>query len=297
VSPTIGFVLITHDKPRQVLRLMAKLNAMFDHPLIVCHHNFSISYFPVDNLSNNIVFVNPHVQTDWGKFSLVEAMLQALQLMHKILPSLDWFILLSGSDYPIKPAAQISNDLASSEYDVHIDHQHIDYFTLVNDWQRRCYHRYCCAKFPLPLLIKTPGRNRRELALKHPLLAAPFVPFSRKFHCFAGGHWFCANRNAAEYLIEFHNAKPALANYYRRLDPYVVFPDESYYHTIFCNAAHLKVSGNCWRFIDWTPQGCHPKVLVFEDLPRMLASSAHFARKFDEDIDANVLDELDAVIE
>jgi Core-2/I-Branching enzyme len=131
----------------------------------------------------------------------------------------------------------------------------------------------------------------------HSLLASPFLPFSKDFRCFAGEHWFCANRKAAEYLIEFHKAKPALANHYRRSDPFaIVVPEESYYHTIFCNAPGLKVSNNNWRYIDWSTKSSHPKTLLFEDLPRIQASSAHFARKFDIDKDARVLDELDAIV-
>jgi len=35
---------------------------------------------------------------------------------------------------------------------------------------------------------------------------------------------------------------------------------------------------------------------LYEDLPRIQASSAHFARKFDIDKDARILDELDAIV-
>jgi hypothetical protein len=35
--------------------------------------------------------------------------------------------------------------------------------------------------------------------------------------------------------------------------------------------------------------------MVMEDLPHLLASSCHFARKFDIDLDSNILDQLDTI--
>lgn len=289
MTPTVGFVLLTHNKPHQTIRLIGTLNRMFDEPPIVCHHDFSKSEFPKDTLPKNVSLVLPYLETGWAKFSVVEAMLQALQLMYKDKLSPDWFILLSGSDYPIKPAKQILHDLEESSYDAHISHRLISYKNYPTKWEEECYKRYFSIKIPLPL-------SRRHINITHPSLAGRFVPFSEDFRCYAGEHWFCANRKAAEYLIEFHNTKPALASYYRKLDRYHISPDESYYQTIFCNAPHLKVYNNHWRYIDWSAKKFHPKTLMLEDLLKLQASSAHFARKFDIDVDGRILDELDAII-
>jgi len=45
------------------------------------------------------------------------------------------------------------------------------------------------------------------------------------------------------------------------------------------------------RFMNW--DGYHPKTLRMDDLDSMRASGKLFARKFDIDVDAAVLDELD----
>lgn len=294
--PTVGFILLTHNKPYQIIRLVSTLNRMFDCPPIVCHHDFSKSELHTNSLAGNVSFVHPHLQTGWGNFSVVEAMLLALQMMYKAPTSPDWFILLSAADYPVKPAKQILYDLASSPYDVHICHEQINYNDYKSDWQRLCYERYCVVKFWVPFLNRKLHLTKRQINLRHPVLTAPFLPFSKNLRCFAGEHWFCANRKAAKYLIEFHSTRPALASYYRRLDSYRMSPDESYYQTIFCNAPHLKVSNNNWRYIDWSIDGPHPKTLRSEDLPNIYASSAHFARKFDMDEDDGILEELDGIV-
>jgi Core-2/I-Branching enzyme len=300
MTPTVGFILLTHNRPHQITRLVKVLNHMFDYPPIVCHHDFSKSDLPTEALTKNVSLVHPHLQTGWGAFSVVEAMLRALQIMYETPTSPDWFILLSGADYPIKPAQQILQDLSSSPYDVHISHEQINYNAYESDWHELCYKRYCFVKFRVPLLNRKLRLTERIVTLKHPLLTSPFIPFSRKLRCFAGEHWFCANRKAAKYLIEFHRSRPALASHYSRLDSFNPVEgnfDESYYHTIFCNAPHLTVSGNNWRYVDWSPtEGSLPKTLLSEDLQKIQASSAHFARKFDIDKDVRILNELDTIV-
>jgi len=298
-STSIGFILLTHTKPIQIHRLINKLNSMFNYPQIVCHHDFSKCDLSVDTLSKNISFIHPHLQTEWGGFSLVKATVRALRLMYETPTSPDWFILLSGSDYPIKTASQILGDLAASSYDAHIHYEEIKYKTYRHDikmsiiWQKLCHERYCTKSFTFPLLNRLLVQNKLEIRWEHPLLTRAFLPFSETLRCFAGSQWFCANRRSAEYIIDFHSQKTALASHYRNL----MFADESYFQTILGNASHLKLQNDewHWRYVDWSTRSAHPKTLLIEDLPSLLASSAHFARKFDIDVDSTILDELDTI--
>lgn len=286
----IGFVLLTHNKPEQTVRLISTLNLMFNFPKIVCHHDFSKTNLPENNLTSNVTLVKPHIKTSWSKFSVVEATMRALQLMYRSSDSPDWFILLSGADYPIKPANRIIKDLKFSPYDVHIHHEKIKYNSYDREWQKLCYDRYHSLKILIPSVNKKFHYSPKSLVLlRQPSIVKNYHPFSESFCCFAGEHWFCANRKAAKYLIEFHNTKPAFASYYRKLDRYTIVPEESYYHTIFCNSPDLKVSENHWRYIDWSLGGCHPKTLGVEDLEKMKSSTAHFARKFDASRDRQIL--------
>ncbi len=297
MTPTVGFILVTYNKPHQIVRLVNTLNRMFDHPPVVCHHDFSQSDLPPDLLPKNVTLVRPHVVTRWGSFTVIEATIRALELMYGTSAAPDWFVFLSAADYPIKPARQILHDLASSPYDVHIRHERIAYNAYERDWQRLCYERYCSVRLSLPCLNRKLRWTKRQVLLKHPVLTAPFVPFSKHLRCFAGEHWFCAKRRAAEYLIELYRTKPALAAHFRKRERYAIVPEESYYQTVFCNAPGLKVQNDNWRYIDWSQGGRSPKTLSSDDLPGILASSAHFARKFDLDTDPRILDTLDTVIQ
>jgi hypothetical protein len=113
MDSTIGIVLITHQKPDQIIRLVTRLNSMFGEPAIVCHHDFSKCALPLSAFPGNVSFVRPHLPTRWGDFSLVEATVRALQQMYLAPAAPDWVVLLSGADYPIKPAAKILHDLSA----------------------------------------------------------------------------------------------------------------------------------------------------------------------------------------
>jgi hypothetical protein len=280
----LGFVLLTHHQPAQAIRLVKRLNAMFDFPPIAWHHDFlRCPELSAEEVTPNVTFIHPHVETAWGRFPLVEAAMRAVEMLFSSPTAPDAFVLLSGADYPVKPAEQIVRDISSSPYDAHMAYEPVVYNQFERQWQRTCYDRYCARRLPWPFSSKR--------IVRHPLLVGPFVPFSKSFVCYAGEFWFSANRSAAEYLIAQYRGRQDLIAHYRTLE----FPEESIFQTILCNSP-LKVRNYHWRYIDWhPPEGQRaPKQLGMEDLPRLRRTAAHFARKFAPDTE--VLDALDAEI-
>jgi hypothetical protein len=51
---------------------------------------------------------------------------------------------------------------------------------------------------------------------------------------------------------------------------------------------------NNLRYIDWSLGGASPKILKIEDTEKIGQSGKFFARKFDTDIDSEILDWIDA---
>jgi Core-2/I-Branching enzyme len=82
-----------------------------------------------------------------------------------------------------------------------------------------------------------------------------------------------------------------------RFFEHVFVPDELFFQTLVLNSPHRDsvVDANL-RYIDWsTTPG--PKVLRTDDLEALLGSGMLFARKFDETVDAEILDLLDRHID
>jgi hypothetical protein len=304
MTPPVGFVLLTHTRAAQAHRLVGVLNAMFDLPPIAWHHDFSKADCDAARIGSNVTFVQPHVRTRWGGFSVVEATVRAIrQLYAGGTAGPDYFVVLSGSDYPIKPARTIVQDLQAGECDVYIEYELIDARQFAREWQRECYERYCTKRLPLypgpaletnerPTLVRTIRRALREIRVRRPALVGRFLPFSEDYRCFAGGQWFAGSRRAAETLIGIDLSRLPLARHYR----HVPFSEESFFQCVFANDPGLRLTNRSYRYVDWSAQEAHPKTLGLQDLPTLLASTCHFARKFDASVDAGVLDALDDVV-
>ena len=124
----LGFVILSHTEPEMLMRLVERLKADFNNPPIACHHDMhqlslNTSAFP------SVRFVAEPLRTSWGHISLVHAFRLALQLLYEENPP-DWFVLLSGSDYPIKSGEAINAELSSSPYDAYLDHRNIEFSIL-----------------------------------------------------------------------------------------------------------------------------------------------------------------------
>jgi hypothetical protein len=98
-------------------------------PPIVCHHDFSQCALEEALFPTNVRFVHPHIVTRWGHITLPLAALKAFSLLRKY-DQPDWVFLLSGSDYPIRPADEIVADLANANFDVYLDNREIRYHPL-----------------------------------------------------------------------------------------------------------------------------------------------------------------------
>jgi hypothetical protein len=289
---TLGFVLLTHAKPKQIGRLIGRLNTMFNGPPIVCHHDFGICDLDTHCFPSNVRFVRPHYVTGWAKFSVVLGTVEAIRILYESSTAPDWFAVLSGSDYPVAPASTILADLYmhSGSVDAFLRHQHIDPQRPTSDWQMLCAKRYLRKSIKIPYLNRKLRPSSRTVCLPG-WLSKAFLPFSKSFRLYAGGQWFTANRRCAHYILDWHDRNPALARHYHT----VQFSEESYFHCILCNNSSLGIANDHWRYMDWGGMGAHPKTLHRNDLSKVLASKCHFARKFDLDLDPFVFDALDEV--
>jgi hypothetical protein len=262
----------------------------------VCHHDFSKCFLEKTHFPKNVHFIDPHLVTSWGDISVCLAALKAFGvLMERHNP--DWIILLSGSDYPVRRAEDIHHHLSKSEFDVLLDYREIQHnLALANpaiqvgfgrpDWIRLAYTRYCGTRFwwPRPsreLLIGGILPFRRSyFAVSSPGIDSVLqrVQFLRPSRIFGGDFWFQANRKAISALLNYKSLG-RLVRYYRRRE----IPEESLFHTVFCNDPSLRVCTSHLRYANWNGNGAHPKWLGIADLPDVAASGAHFARKFRPD--------------
>ena len=266
----VGFVLLSHDRSYQLRRLVVRLRQSFGDPLIVCHHDFGRT--PLDHSEwpfDAVRFVRPHIPTAWGDWSAVAAAVQAFRLFAESPQRPDWLVFLSGSDYPIKPSSVIANALRDGSYDAYVEAKLVDPDVSV-EWREEGLRRYYF-------------RGTGEID-NH--------PFRDGMACYWGEFWLTVNRRGLDALLRVIDARDDLRDWYRGCPN----PEESYLVTALCSAKELVLAAHHDRYIDWSANEPHPKILTTRDLPELLSSPAHFARKFDERVDSEVLDQLDHIV-
>lgn len=293
MPPIISFAILSHCQPEQLLRLVKTLEVMFDGPPIVCHHDFSQCSLEERSFPSIVRFVRPHIITKWGDITLSLAALKAFTLLREYHQP-DWYFLLSGTDYPVRPASQILSELSSANCDAFLDNREILYRALPPgqtaedggfgrpSWIPLAYDRYCTSRRPAKRLLKR-FLSSGSLSLKEfvPVrsqkidLMTRWFQFNRPSRFYGGDFWFHGNRKVINHLLDSHSMKGLLRYYRTRMSPV-----ESIFHTALCNHANLQICKDHKRYEDWTRGGPHPKWLDISDVPKIIRSGAYFARKF-----------------
>jgi len=302
-----GFVILSYNEPQQLLRLTQTLTSLYSSPPIACHHNFSQCELDTSLFSSNVHFVRPHLQTGWGHINTVLAGVAALELLYRIADP-KWFVLMSGSDYPVASPALVLDDLIAGQADAYIDCQKLTTalrreestdlrghsvgpgtFNRSN-WQREAFGRYVAVKAIYPRFGGATFIHWDHRLLWNVPLGKFWSRLLAGTHIFAGDPWFTASASAANSILRSRHRESVtrfLCN--RRI------PEEAYYQTLLASSG-LRLSARNYRYTDWpSATGGSPKWLTASDLPTIFASGAHFARKFQPDDPA--LDEIDAYLQ
>jgi hypothetical protein len=311
----VVYLICSHNNPEQVIRLATVLRHGSPSSQVVLHHDQTASHLDPARLAglDRVHLLEDDQHTVGGTFPYLQMILRCTAWVLERL-EFDWLVLLSGQDYPIHPIAEIEGFLAGTGHDGFVEG-----FPVLDpcpwppgEGRRRYYYRYY--RVPLPARVAPAPRSApdgsvsealRDLRNAQPLISVkrlkdrPGVqvgvrrlrtPFSDRFRCYGGSDWWTLSRSAVESVHRFVRDHPGYVRYYRR----VAHPNESFIVTILLNDPELDIDRDNKRFVRFSSPGSpHPEVLTSRDLASLLASKAHFARKFDMTRDASVLDLLD----
>jgi hypothetical protein len=227
----------------------------------------------------------PRHRSRWASWGLVAAALEGMAAASR---EPDWthLTLLSGQDYPLRPAFEIARFFAA-----HPDTTFLPRWPLPSRlWGRRGgldRLRYWHA----------PVRGRRL-----------FVPLPRRLprglEPYGGSMYWALTRRAVDAVLDFVASRPRAVRFYR----HAWIPDEMFVPTAVMNSpARDSVANESLTFIRWPgPDRPHPTVLRSSDLEALRRAADGpsdeggygrcklFARKFDPAIDAAICERLDS---
>jgi len=100
--------------------------------------------------------------------------------------------------------------------------------------------------------------------------------------------------NSIEYILKTYEE----LNLSKKLNMTVCM-DEIVFQSILCNSSFKKnIVNNNYHYIDWSDHlkgnnKGNPNVLITNDYEKIINSNKFFARKFDNEVDENILDMID----
>ncbi len=315
----VVYLILSHDNPAQIKRLVRVLREAPHSYVIVQHDQKRTPLDPNDYASDPRVHVMAPSREGrrWGRYSLVEAMLDAYRWA---LANLDfsWVVMVSGQDYPLAPPADFQAQLSGSSCDAFLTATPTPLSRPSSDDSVGIYMhaRYCYKWYELPpwvmgwmwrsdRIARLARAAQRRISLAQPLIflwslpkgggdmvgiRRARIPFSDAFRCYFGSQWLTLSRRAVEAIARFVDDRPDVVRLYRRS----LIPDESLPVTILCNSPELTVEPDNHLYARMTGPGeAHAAVLGSADLEEAFASGKPFARKLDERVDPLALDLLD----
>jgi len=208
----------------------------------------------------------------WAGYSIVDAELRGIEELLKISSEWEFFINLSGQDFPLKSQMHIQDFLSRNRGN--------DFIKVANQSKVRPETLNRIQNYFIEF-----GNRILHTSMKRPYLrgVTPHI----------GNQWMILNRK----FCEFVSYSPEVERF-KRFYRYTFIPDESFFQTVMMNTNYKGVIVNDdKRIIDWVPIGTiklRPRDFTSKDAEFLLASQGLFARKFNETVDAGILSILES---
>lgn len=226
-------------------------------------------------------------EVNWGGTSVLESELHLLQTAFKQSKA-DYFHLISGQDYPIRPLNSFLDFFSKNNGKEYLRYVHLPHPKWENNTFKRLQYYYpydnaADKKYPRQWVREQVGIQCKK-GIKRP------IP-DEFDHLYGSSQWFSITRKAVSTLLEYTENSPAL---YKQM--WMTFaPEECYVATVLVNLLGTEniVQSNL-RFIRWKYEnGNNPANLGKEHFHYLLEEECFFARKIEPHCSAMLLPLID----
>lgn len=269
----IAYLIMVHRLPHQFKRLFT---AIYDPENCYLIH---IDKKAAQEIGEEIkmflaeypnVFISASKNVVWGGYSMVQAELDGMKYLLAANLSWDYFINLSGQDYPLKSQETIRRFLTAN--------------------QGKSFLKVANQKVKRPETM-----NRIENHFEETEDNISPVSYKRNYLKdvipYIGGQWMMLTRACCSFMTTSTEVEK-FEDYYKN----TLIADESFFQTVLMNTSYrgLLVDDDK-RAIIWVPDGdikLRPKTFTLKDYAFLSAGENLFARKFDDHVDQDIVDKI-----
>lgn len=271
----IAYFMLIHRYPNQFKRLFKSIYHEKNYYIIHIDKRASRKIFDEINLflgDYGNASILESKEAIWGGYSLVDAQLRGIENLVTSGGTWDYFINLSGQDFPLKSQEFIMGYLSGFDC--------CEFIKVVNQNLIRPETMHRIKDYVEEIdgeLVISSTSNRNFLTG-----VTPYI----------GNQWMILSKN----FCEFITYSPELAvfkEFYRN----TLIADESFFQTVLMNTTFKsRIIYDDKREIDWIESSdikLRPRDFLTNDSKMLINSKNLFARKFDENIDDEILNILE----
>ncbi|WP_081873915.1 beta-1,6-N-acetylglucosaminyltransferase [Chryseobacterium sp. JM1] len=270
-SITIAYLILVHRLPDQFKRLF---KAIYDPANFYLIHIDKKANLEIGEDINVFLqkYPNVHILKSqnvvWGGYSMVQAELDGMKYLLEMNMKWDYFINLSGQDYPLKSQEIIKDFLSKNNGKSYI--KIADQKKSRPETMNRIENYFEEAEDKISEKTHTRGFMKDVI---------PYI----------GGQWMILTRSCCEFICNSTEVKK-FEDYYLN----TLIADESFFQTVLMNTSFDGILvDDDKRAIIWIPDGdikLRPKTFTETDLDFLQTGNHLFARKFDDNIDKQIIE-------
>jgi hypothetical protein len=224
----LAFILLAHDAPDAlrplILSLLKSGSDIFIHYDASSPHDLKkeVENWHIDPSYGKIYFAE-RISVAWGEWSIVQATLNCLELaiMHK---EIDYFYLISGSCFPIKPYESLEYFLQNLNGDIieGVNSLEVNWVKggLQNErWQYRFFFNWRQQRKRFELFLNI--QQKLHLKRRMPNGLIPYI----------GSQWWCLRSSTVNTVMNYIKENQNILDFYK----ISLIPDESFFQTLIYN--------------------------------------------------------------
>jgi hypothetical protein len=261
----IAYLILAHDNPIHFQKLVGALNSGSSYFFI--HVDLKSRAQPFFSIKgSNIYFVQKRIPVYWGDFSMVDATLRLLRLAFEAEDKYDYFVLLSGTDYPIQPTSYINHFFEKNFGTEFMNIVQIPCKAFDKPLSRLTTYYPCLGGSKIAKIIQI-SIVKTGLYFAHRDYKKTFGELKP----FGGSSWWALSHGACNYILKFVDTEKKIVKFFKN----TINPDESFFQTIIGNSSYKKNIKRNLTYTDWSAGGSHP-VRISEKNLSFFESSLYF---------------------
>lgn len=280
----LAMLMLCHKNPEQINTLIHSMSVSSIDFFIHIDKKSDISKDIVTNSQVHLLPDKYRVDCKWATYSLVQAELNLLRYARRH-DSYDFYWFCSGQDFPIKSTSYILDFFENNKDTNFLDlRSSRNWENCQNNLDKRNDIYYPDFLF---------GRSNGKRLLKR-FYVEVTGGYNKTFRLFRracplksyfGSQWCCLSGKTVEWILTYLRDHHEYIRYFMHCST----PDESFFQTLVMNSPYKEKRKDYLHYVDWSENRSSPKILTIDDFQKLIDSDKLMARKFDVDVDMDII--------